>query len=478
MNTILTAEEKYFRLTKKGREHVKTSSFTLPALAGVPLIMVLGNSLLIPVLPAIQNNLNLTAVEVSLIITLFSVPAGIVIPLAGFLSDRYGRKAVIIPSLIIYGLGGVVAGAAAILMGAQAFYVILAGRILQGIGAAGTAPIAMAMCADLWQGKERAKSLGIIEAANGMGKVISPVLGAVLGLLFWYAAFIFFPMIVIPIVLAMWFFVREKKQQKEPPKLKEYMQSIKKIFEKKAPLLLSCFAAGAAALFLLFGVLFFLSDYLERVLNMALIPKGFALAVPVLFMSVTSYITGALIKKQIVLMKILVVTGLTTLAVSLGLMPLFENIYLFFALISIAGVGAGLVLPCLNMLITSSTSTEERGMVTSLYGSVRFFGVAFGPPAFGYLMGFGRPAMFWGAAGVAAVSAIIAFFFIRVKAIKQASADGKQSGKQFAKRNAHHEPEGSMPVYVTPKGSTTIVVAPAKKPHNDQQKEDKVNNGE
>lgn len=406
---------------------MEKSKYALPALAGVPLIMVLGNSLLIPVLPAIQNALNISKVQVSLLITLFSIPAGIVIPLAGFLSDRYGRKVVIIPALITYGLGGVLAGLAAIFMGTNAYSVILAGRVMQGIGAAGTAPIAMALCGDLWQGKARAKSLGVIEASNGMGKVISPVLGALLGTLAWYAAFIFFPAVVIPVVLGLWWLVKEPKKQQQPPQLKKYLNSIKEIFMHKAPLLFSAFLAGAAALMILFGVLFFLSDYLESELKMGLILKGAVLAIPVLFMCATSYLTGLFIKKQVHIMKILVVSGLAIIAGSLALLPLLKNIYLFFVAISAAGIGTGLVLPCLNMLITSSTASEERGMVTSLYGSVRFFGVAFGPPIFGWLMGYGRPVMFWTGTAIAVVAALISFFFIKVRAIKNSGEKSKDN---------------------------------------------------
>ena len=83
--------------------------FTLAALAGVPLIMVLGNSMLIPVLPKMKSTLDITQFQVSLVITLFSVPAGLAIPFAGFLSDRISRKKIIVPALILYGLGGVVA---------------------------------------------------------------------------------------------------------------------------------------------------------------------------------------------------------------------------------------------------------------------------------------------------------------------------------------------------------------------------------
>jgi len=113
---------------------VKPGVTVLAALSGVPFIMVLGNSMLIPVLPAMKKALALNDFQLSMMITLFSVPAGLIIPLAGFLSDRYGRKVVIAPSLILYGLGGIVAGLAALFMDKGAYPVILGGRVLQGIG--------------------------------------------------------------------------------------------------------------------------------------------------------------------------------------------------------------------------------------------------------------------------------------------------------------------------------------------------------
>ncbi|GAB6157347.1 MFS transporter [Desulfotomaculum varum] len=420
--------------TAAGNKNKSVNKFTLAALAGVPLIMVLGNSMLIPVLPQMAKSLRVSQMQISLIITLFSVPAGLVIPLAGFLSDRFGRKKVIIPSLFLYGLGGLIAGGAAVFLKEQAFPLILGGRIIQGIGAAGTAPIAMAFCGDLWQGKERAKSLGVIEAANGMGKVASPILGSLLGLIAWWAVFFFFPVIIALVILAVWFLTKEPDMQQEPKTVKQYLNAIRKIFKKKAPLLISCFFAGSAALLILFGVLFYLSDYLEKKFGMDGVLKGAALAVPVLFMSTTSYITGALIKKYVAVMKWLVVTGLGLMAASLLTLPVFNNIYAFFGGISLAGIGTGLVLPCLNTLITGSTDKDERGLVTSLYGGVRFLGVAAGPPLFGWLVGIGQHVMFWTAAGLAATAGLLAFFFIKVRAIQASQQSNSQEDQQFLKQ--------------------------------------------
>ncbi|WP_307400348.1 MFS transporter [Desulfofundulus luciae] len=398
------------------------NTLVLAALSGVPFIMVLGNSMLIPVLPAIKETLHLTQFKVSLLITLFSIPAGIVIPLAGFLSDRFGRKNVIAPALILYGLGGIVAGLAAIFLKNLAYPAILGGRILQGIGAAGTAPIAMALTGDLFTGKQRGIALGIIEAANGLGKVVSPILGALLGLITWYATFLFFPLVVIPVVLGLWFLIKEPESNRQAQSVNQYLKSIARIFEKKSAMLLTSFLGGAAALLILFGVLFFLSEHLETIFRLNGVRKGGALAIPVLFMSTTSYLTGRIIKKRLALMKWLVVGGLALIGGALTMIGFYRTTYLFFIAISLAGIGTGLTLPCLNTIITSSTATERRGLVTSLYGGVRFVGVALGPPLFGLLMGYGLPFMFWSMAALAGVTALLAAFLIRVRDMKAPTA--------------------------------------------------------
>ncbi|MFA5384730.1 MAG: MFS transporter [Eubacteriales bacterium] len=390
----------------------------LAAISSVAFIMVLGNSLLIPVLPEIKSALRLTQLEVSLLVTLFSVPAGLVIPLAGFLSDRYGRKKVIIPSLILYGLGGVLAGLTAISIKHAAFSIILLARVLQGIGAAGTAPVAMAFCGDLFTGKQRPKALGVIEAANGFGKVVSPVLGALLGLLSWYAAFFFFPFAVVPVVLGIWLLTKESVSKKPDQGIGQYFKSFLTLFEKKSVLLLSSFFGGITALLLLFGVLFFLSDYLETAFHYGGIKKGAVLAIPVLFLCVTSYITGMIfIKKNVLVLKWLVASGLAVIAAALASLGIFKQIVFFFAAISLIGAGAGLVLPCLNTIITSVTASEKRGLVTSLYGGVRFWGVAIGPPLFSLLIKKSELFMFLGSASLAAAAFLAAAFFIRTKEI-------------------------------------------------------------
>jgi len=392
---------------------------TLAALAGVPLIMVLGNSMLIPILPQMKSALNISQFKVSLVITLFSVPAGLVIPIAGFLSDRISRKMIIVPSLILYGLGGVVSLLGILILN-NSYLVIMAGRVLQGIGAAGTAPIAMALSSDIFVSGERSKALGVLEASNGLGKVVSPILGSLVGLIAWYATFFVFPVLCIPIALAVWFLVKDPTTNKKAQTVQEYLSALKRIFKGKGFHLLSAFFAGSVALYALFGTLFYLSDYLEKKYGLEGVIKGLVLAIPVLAISVTSLLTGIITQNKNPNYKIFVVIGVMLLGSSNFIIPFFiNNTYIFIGALVIGGIGGGLVLTSLNTIITSTVVMAERGMITALYGAVRFFGVAIGPPVFGILMEKSNLLTFGTTGGLAVTAAILAFLGIKQEFYKE-----------------------------------------------------------
>ena len=183
-------------------------------LCAVPLIMVLGNSMLIPILPQMKQALNISQLEVGLVITLFSVPAGLTIPLAGLLSDRLNRKWIIAGALTIYAVGGLIAGLSAIFLKTNAYLPIMVGRVLQGIGAAGTAPISMALASDIFTSNERSKVLGMLESSNGLGKVASPILGSIIGLIAWWAVFLFSLFFVYLLLLVCCLWLREPQDKR------------------------------------------------------------------------------------------------------------------------------------------------------------------------------------------------------------------------------------------------------------------------
>ncbi|WP_442601360.1 MFS transporter [Paenibacillus sp. KN14-4R] len=384
------------------------------ALATIPLVLVLGNSMLVPILPELQKELKVSQFQSSLIISLFSITAGLIIPVLGYLSDRYSRKAVMIPSLIIYGAAGVLAGFGAIW---GSYTVVIIARAIQGMGAAGTAPIAMALVGDMYDDGTQSKALGLIEAANGAGKVLSPIIGAALALIVWYASFFAFPVFCLLSLLAVIFIIKEPKKKTEPPKLKPYLNKIGSILKEKGRWLITSFFAGSLALFILFGVLFYLSNILEKPpYNIDGVMKGLVLAIPLLGLVTTSYTTGALIKKNGTLMRWLMNIGLILMTASLTLTIFFyHNLYVFIGFLTLSAIGTGLLLPCLNSMITGSVKKEERGMITSIYNSLRFIGVAFGPPLFGWLMDISHAALFISISSLSLITLGLVFFLIKPK---------------------------------------------------------------
>lgn len=378
------------------------------------MILVLGNSMLIPILPKMKTELDVSQFEISMIISVFSIAAAIAIPILGYLSDRFTRKAVIIPALILYGSGGLLAGAAAAWF-SNAYIWILAGRVMQGLGAAGTAPIAMALTGDIFKGAQQSKVLGLVEASNGFGKVISPILGALFALLFWYAAFFAFPIFCLVSILLTIFFIKEKKAEKEPPPFGKYVKGLVSVFKTEGRWLFAAYFTGATCLFTLFGVLFYISDILEKDHHIDGIIKGCILAIPLLFMTTTSYVTGSRIGKKMSRMKKLIILGLLLMTISFSSLIFFEKLIPFFSVLVISSIGTGLVLPCINSFITGSVPTDRRGFVTSLYGSVRFLGVAIGPPIFSKLMDWSRPGMFLTTAGLTLFAGLLCMFLIHVK---------------------------------------------------------------
>ncbi|MFF0825587.1 MFS transporter [Brevibacillus sp. NPDC003359] len=401
----------------------------LIGLVGVPLVMVLGNSMLIPVLPTMKTEMKLTALQTSLLITAFSIAAGIVIPFAGYLSDRFGRKIVIIFSLAVYGLGGLVAGLSALWLD-QPYMAIMGGRVLQGMGAAGTAPIAMALVGDLFDGASESRALGLLETSNGMGKVLSPIIGSLLALLSWYMVFLAFPIICGVVLLMFLFLTKEKKQDRKPLPVKQYMHSIAQVFKQHGKWLVPAFFIGSICLFTLFGVLFYLSDLLEEKYKIDGVIKGFFLAIPLLVMSIAAYLTGIIIQKKLKLMRLFVIIGMFLLATSYILASFVKGAYVLIGILVIGSVGTGMILPCLNSMIVGAVQKTERGMITSLYSGVRFIGVAIGPPIFTWLLGISRTVMFMSIAGLSLVFAVVAIFFLKPKQVEQQGQGAKDNETQ------------------------------------------------
>ena len=354
----------------------------LAALSAVTFVMVFGNSMLIPIFTKIQAALEISFFQVSLLVTYYSIAAAIFIPIFGFLSDRFKRKWVIIVALSLYGLAGVFIGLLIVLKPEQEMYsLILVGRIVQGIGAAGMSPIAMALVGDIFTSQERAKALGLIEFSNIFGKIISPILGSALALLVWFIPFFLYGVFVAPVLIAVLFLITEP-EKKEEVFIGRYFSDIKRIFAYSGRFLWAAYLGGWTSFFILFGVLTFISDILGNYYSITGIIKGMIIAIPVAAWAISSFFSGYYLEKQAEKLKKFILTGLFMLAAASLLLSHTENLYALLVIIFIMGAGGGLVIPSLTILVTNCAPIKERGGIMSLYGSIRFIGVAMGPYIF------------------------------------------------------------------------------------------------
>lgn len=416
MEYIDTLWEKYEsseeREKKKKEKQLDDKRWAIVSIASIPLVMTLGNSMLIPILPTMEKELDITSFQSSLIITVYSVVAILFIPIAGYLSDRLGRKKVIIPSLLLTAIGGAIAAFSSWQM-QSGYWLVLIGRTLQGVGAAGAFPIVLPLVGDMFRSKEKvSSSLGIIETANTFGKVLSPILGSLLASIIWFLPFVTIPIFCTISIFMMIFLVKSPKK-KDTPNFREFLTKTKTLYKYNNRWLNSIFIIGGILMFILFGVQFYLSSVLESQYQVGNIKKGFLLAIPLGALCLASFIAGKRIKEKKKLMKWITFIGVLLLAASVVLLSFFENLWVNIGIFVFGCIGIGIGLPCLDSLITDGIEEESRGTITSIYSSMRFIGVAFGPPIVAILMKNLNTFMFYFLGGLAILCAIVCLYGIR-----------------------------------------------------------------
>jgi MFS transporter, ACDE family, multidrug resistance protein len=179
--------------------------------------------------------------------------------------------------------------------------------------------------------------------------------------------------------------------------------------------LVAIFAIGGICMFVVFGTLFYLSDVLEEQFHIEGVIKGCVLAIPLAALCLASFLTGKWIGQNKKRMKWITFIGIAILSACVLLCGMVLQIYMLIILLSLAGIGIGSALPCLDAMITEGIEKEERGTISSLYSSMRFIGVAAGPPAASLLIKISPRVMFYSISAVCMVAAILALFAIRPK---------------------------------------------------------------
>lgn len=136
---------------------------------------LVGFGIVVPILGRYAERFGASGLEVGLLFASFSLAQLVFAPILGRLSDRIGRKPVIMISLLGTAVGSFVTGAAG------ALWVLFVGRILDGASGASVA-VAQGAVTDLAPPSERPRLLGLLGAAFGVGFVVGPALGGLASL--------------------------------------------------------------------------------------------------------------------------------------------------------------------------------------------------------------------------------------------------------------------------------------------------------
>jgi DHA1 family tetracycline resistance protein-like MFS transporter len=136
---------------------------------------LVGFGIVVPILPRYAERFGASGLTVGLLFASFSLAQFVCAPLLGRLSDRIGRKPVIVISLFGTAIGSFVTGAAGSL------WVLFAGRIIDG-GSGASLAVAQASVGDMATPAERPRLMGLLGAAFGVGFVLGPALGGLASL--------------------------------------------------------------------------------------------------------------------------------------------------------------------------------------------------------------------------------------------------------------------------------------------------------
>lgn len=366
---------------------------------------LVGFGLIIPIQPFFAKSLGATPTVITLLAASYSLMQFIFSPFWGRLSDRIGRRPIMLMSISASAVGYLIFGLAGTLP------VLFAARILSGIGSANLGA-AQAIIADSTAPHERAKGMGLIGAAFGLGFIFGPALGGFLSQ--WGPNVPAFGASLLSLanLIFAYFKLPETLKKGQAVSSGHRVFSIKALAkglrhpEVGSLLIVTFFATfGFAVMEQVIGLFIEYHWVLPQALTLDLSSK-MASKMTAYFLVVTGltatfiqgYLVGRLNKKftEQKLYRI----GIFCLALSMVLVPVLGGLVpfkVFILLSALMAAGMGLMNPNITAFISNAVSKDEQGGMLGLNQSMSSLGRVFGPSISGLLFEFSPNAPFHGA---------------------------------------------------------------------------------
>src|ERR671916_1247050 len=180
---------------------------TLAILSGTLLTVFFSETMLLPALPEIKQDFNIPYGTAAWIFSAYLIVAAVMTPIAGRLSDLYGKKKVLLILLTIY-IAGLTAGGFA-----DNISFLLATRIIQGVGLAAV-PAAFSLLRDTFPPAKLAIAVGVFGSAYSAGSVVGLLAGAsIIHSFGWHFTFFSIVPFAVAVTIMIAKFVKENKQQ-------------------------------------------------------------------------------------------------------------------------------------------------------------------------------------------------------------------------------------------------------------------------
>lgn len=340
---------------------------------------MVGFGIVVPILGRYADRFGASGFEVGLLFASFSLAQMVFAPILGRWSDRIGRKPVIVISLLGSALGSFITGAAG------ALWVLFAGRLIDGASGASIS-VAQGAVTDIGSPQQRARMLGLLSMAFGVGFVVGPALGGLAALGGPHVPF--YVAGVLALINAGAAIIRlpetRTRDLRGAPRARRRTSPRKITSYVVIGFLATVPFAGFEATFSLFG---------GRRFNFTEGSTAFVfLAVGVLMSIVQGALIAPLTKRfgslrLVVFGQALVAVGMLALGASTMLVALF------FALLLMV-FGAGIAAPSLTALVANSADDDRRGEMLGVQQSASAFARVIGPPLAGLAfdgIGIGAP---------------------------------------------------------------------------------------
>jgi len=370
-------------------------------------IDLVGFGIVIPVLPLYAERMHASPAIIGLLLAAYSAMQFVFAPILGKLSDRVGRRPVLLGSIVGSSIGFLIMGLAGSL------WLLFVARIIDGI-TGGNISTAQAYIADITPPEKRASGMGLIGAAFGLGFIFGPVIGGLLSKVSLGAPFIFAAALAACNAIAIYFLLPESLSAEHRAGAKT-RESVIRVFEEAGNWQLAAVTAtyffGTVAFALLTAIY---ALFTEARLGFDATHNGYIFAYLGL---IGAIIQGGLIGKLSKQFgdKALAVAGSLLLTLSMFALPMGSTLGLLLLASTGMAIGNSLVTPTLNAMASRSVNAFWQGRVLGVMQSAASLARIIGPALGGALLNqqdrsstdYGR-APFWTAAAIMFIASVVA----------------------------------------------------------------------